>query len=318
MITLAHGSGGREMDELIRSLGITYRGDWQSCDDDAAVLRIAGGWLVFTTDSFIVDPLFFPGGDIGDLAFNGTVNDLAVMGAKPLGISMAAVIEEGFAKKDFLRIMGSVKRLSEQTKIPLVTGDTKVMERGKVDKIILASSGVGFATELFDKKPAAGDVLLVSGSIGDHAAAVLAKRFDYEADIKSDTKPLLAAVDSVRDYVKAAKDITRGGLAAVANEMAARAGLRIVLDEEKIPIKKPVKTICSLLGVEPYSLACEGAFICAVENSNAAAAEKALKSLDANAMIIGEFVKGTRVVVKTLVGHRILGAPSGRIVPRIC
>ncbi len=245
IITLAHGSGGREMDELIRSLGPFFRGRWKSYDDDSATIETGGSHIIFTTDSFIVDPLFFPGGDIGKLAICGTINDLAVMGAGPLGLSIAAIIEEGFPVQELEKIMASVKRISKDTGVPVVTGDTKVMERGKLDKLILNTSGVGVAEkgELLTGKPVPGDRILISGGIGEHAAALLSKRFNFSSDVKSDSRPLLDEIDSVRGMIRCAKDATRGGIAAVLNEIAARNGVGMLLDEQSIPARKEVRRV---------------------------------------------------------------------------
>jgi hydrogenase expression/formation protein HypE len=320
-ITLAHGAGGREMDELIRSLGIVHRGLWKSVDDDSAVLPISGNQLLcFTTDSFIVTPLFFPGGDIGHLAVCGTINDLAVMGAAPLGLSLSFVIEEGFPKKDLLRIMDSIKRVSEETGVPIVTGDTKVMEQGKLDKLIINTAGVGILKEkdLLTREIAIGDKVIISGGLGEHAVALLSKRFDYETSIVSDAKPLMKEITAVQDSIKVAKDITRGGLAAIANELCGRHKVGMLLSEEKIPAKKEVVTVTKMLGINIYDLACEGRFLCIAPASKAAEVEKALKGFNRDACIIGEIFADDKVVLQTQLGKRILPAPLGRIVPRIC
>jgi hydrogenase expression/formation protein HypE len=318
MITLAHGAGGREMDALVSSLGISARGNWQECDNDASALDIGSQYLVFTTDSFVVDPIFFPGGNIGDLAFCGTVNDLAVMGAKPLGLSLALVIEEGFRRSDLAKIMESVNSLSQATGIPLVTGDTKVMDRGKLDRIVINTSGIGTVKKgmLLTKKAEPGDKVIISGGIGEHAVALLSTRFNFSTGLKSDTKPLIEELRAVSGMVKCAKDATRGGIAAVLNEIADRNNVSIVLDEKSIPVRREVRAACDMLGIDPYTLAGEGVFLCIAKDADAVVGE--LKKFNPGAAAIGKVQAGQRVVVKTGYGKRVLPRPTGRIVPRIC
>ncbi len=320
MITLAHGAGGREMDRLISSLGPFFRGKWKNYDDDSASMVFGDRQIVFTTDSFIVDPVFFPGGDIGQLAACGTINDLAVMGAEPLGMSVAAVIEEGFPVAELKRIMASVKKISLQAKVPIVTGDTKVMESGKLDRIILNTSGIGVAGRdgLLTKKAVPGDRIIISGGLGEHAAALLSRRFNFSTAVKSDSKPMLDEIGSVKGMIRCAKDATRGGIAAVLNEIARRGKVGMLLDEQKIPAKKEVRRVAELLGLDLHSLACEGVFVCIAPGREAAKVEKTLKGFNRDAAIIGEVVAGDRVMVQTIIGRRVMPVPSGRIVPRIC
>jgi hydrogenase expression/formation protein HypE len=321
VVTLAEGSGGSEMAALISSLGISARGRWKHCDDDSATLDIGSGkQLVFTTDSFVVDPIFFPGADIGHLAFCGTVNDLVVMGAEPLGISLALVLEEGLPKADLQRILGSINRLSAETAVPVVTGDTKVMERGKVDRIVINTSGVGLTDKdtVLDTEPVPGDRIILSGGIGEHAVALLSRRFDYRTSIVSDSKPLIEEMRSVKGILKRARDLTRGGLSAVANELCAQHGVGMVLEEEAIAAKKQVRAVTEMLGINLYELACEGRFLCIAAEAHARSVEKKLKRFNADAAVIGAVTRGDKVVVQTELGKRILPVPSGRIVPRIC
>lgn len=321
IITLAHGSGGTEMDNLIKSFKIAHRGEWKNHDNDAATIDIGGGRsLVFTTDSFIVDPIFFPGGNIGHLAVCGTINDIAVMGAKPLGLSLSLVIEEGFSQEKLQKIIGSINKLSNETKIPIVTGDTKVMEKGKVDKIVINTSGVGIidSDELLIKKISVGDKIIVSGGIGEHAVALLSKRFDYKTEIITDSKPLIDEMMAVKDKIIFARDITRGGLAAVANEICEQNKVGIAFDEDIIPAKDEVRNVTEMLGINMYELACEGRFICIAPKERATEVEKKLRTFNPLAQVIGEVCEGRHVVVKTVLGKRILPKPTGRIVPRIC
>jgi len=321
IISLAHGSGGREMVDLITSYHLPFRGKWENYDNDAATLDIGNGQLlVFTTDSFIVTPLFFPGGDIGHIAMCGTINDLAVLGAQPIGLSLALVIEEGFSTKQLDTILASIKKISRQTKIPVVTGDTKVMEKGTLDKIMINTSGVGLVkkTEVLTKKVNKGDKVILSGGLGEHAVALLSKRFDYETSIKSDSQPIIEEVQRVKKLIKMAKDPTRGGIAATMNEMCQRQNIGMLLDEESIPVKPGVRKVTELLGINLYELACEGRFLCIASNQNAHKVERVLKSYNKDASIIGEVTTGNSVIIQSVLGKRILPVPSGRIVPRIC
>ncbi|MFC2163041.1 hydrogenase expression/formation protein HypE [Candidatus Altiarchaeota archaeon] len=321
VLTLAHGAGGKEMNELISSLGLSFRGGWTGCDDDAASYDLGDGrYLVFTTDSYTVDPIFFPGGDIGTLAVCGTINDLSVMGATPLGISLSLVIEEGFGRKDLGRIMESVKSVSMGASVPVVTGDTKVMGSGKLDKIIINTSGVGVTGDsgLLDKKIMPGDKVLLSGGLGEHAVALLSKRFDYETDIVTDSKPLNEEMSSVRDFVKIAKDPTRGGLSSALNEWVGKWGVGIELIEDEIPVKDQVLTVVDMLGIDLYDLASEGRLVCACDPGQAEQVLKNLKDFNEDAAVIGEVVEGDKLVMKTFLGKRVMPEPTGRIVPRIC
>jgi len=306
------------MDVLIKSLGFSFRGKWKECDNDASILDIGGRSLVFTTDSFVVDPIFFPGGNIGDLAICGTLNDLAVMGAKPLGISLAMVIEEGFPEKDLLKIMATVRKISADTKVPVVTGDTKVMEKGRVDKIILTTAGIGIADDVLNKKLNIGDKIIISGGLGEHAVALLSKRFDYETEVVSDTKPLIKELLDVGNLIKTAKDATRGGISSVLNEISSRAGLGMLLIEERITAKREVGTLCNMLGIDIYTLASEGVFVCVCSKKNAGEVETRLRKYNKDAIVIGEMTDGDKVAVQTRFGKRIVPKPTGRVVPRIC
>jgi len=251
-ITLSHGAGGKEMEDLISGFGFNNRGKWKNCDNDSANLDLGDRQLVFTTDSFTVDPVFFPGADIGHLAFCGTVNDLVVMGAEPVGISLGVVIEEGFSIKDLDRIMKSVRELSEKTAVPILTGDTKVMDKGKLDKIMINTSGVGLAQSVLETEIVPGDKVILSGSLGEHAVALLSKRFDYETSIESDSKPLIDELNAVKGMIKVAKDITRGGLAAVLSEIIERDKMGMLLNEEYIEVKDEVNQVCEMLGLNVF------------------------------------------------------------------
>ena len=320
-VGLSAGSGGKEMSELISSFGFTNRGNWENCDNDSATLNMEDEKkLVFTSDSFVVDPLFFPGGNIGHLAFCGTVNDLSVMGATPLGLSLSLVIEEGFPREDLEKIISSIKKLSEEYGIPIVTGDTKVMPKGKIDKIIINVSGVGVVNDkdVLTKEINVGDKLIISGGIGEHAVSLLSKRFDYTTDVVTDSKPLIRELEAVRDLVKVAKDPTRGGIAAILNELCEKCNMGMLLDEDLIPAKQEVVKVTEMLGINLYELACEGRFVCISSVKNAQNVVDKLKKFNSDAAIIGEITSGNQVIVKTILGKRILPVPTGRLVPRIC
>lgn len=319
-ITLSHGAGGQEMQSLIAEMRkfLPSFKEWKHCDDDGAIRFLQKGQYVFTSDSYVVTPIFFPGGNIGKIAFCGTVNDLSVMGACPLGLSLNFVLEEGFPRKELFTIVQTIGELSKKTGIPIVTGDTKVVERGSLDKIIITTSGIGIAREVFDKKLAFGDVVIVSGGIGEHGAALLASRFEMETDIMSDSSPLWKEIESVAKYIKQAKDITRGGLASVLNELAEKNGKSIFVNEGAIPIRQDVRSLTDMLGIDVLSLACEGRFVCICSEKESTRVLKALKRFHKDANIVGTVKKGRGVSVQTRFGIKVLSMPSGTLVPRIC
>ncbi|HUT21836.1 MAG TPA: hydrogenase expression/formation protein HypE [Candidatus Bipolaricaulota bacterium] len=322
MIDLDHGGGGFKNNELIRELRkiINLKTNWTNTEDDAAIFDLGDKKLVFTTDAFIVDPIFFPGGDIGKIAACGTINDLAVMGAKPLGLSLSIVLEEGFSKKDLFKIAESIDKISKLTNIPIVTGDTKVMEKGKIDKIEITTAGVGLVERVIDNGGAkAGDNIITSGDLGEHGLTLLAYRFDYQTDLISDCRPLLAEFQAVGHLLNAAKDPTRGGVAANMNEIAAKSKIKIVLDEDKLPYKKEVFALTELLGIELFTLPSEGRFIAAVSPQNTDEALKKLQEFNPEAKIIGKCFEGEGVFLKTKLGsERQIEEPRGKLIPRIC
>jgi hydrogenase expression/formation protein HypE len=331
-IELEQGAGGKKSEELILKIRkiLNYKGAWKNTGDDGAVFDlsrdekfcISTKWnkLVFTTDAFIVDPLFFPGGDIGKIAICGTINDLAVMGAKPLGISLSLVIEEGFPEEDLLRIIKSINDISRLTKVPIVTGDTKVTEKGKIDKIEITTSGVGIADKIISNGGAkAGDVLITSGDLGEHTAALLATRFNYKTRVKSDCRPLFSEIQSVKKYLTSCKDPTRGGLAAILNEMAQKSKTRIVLGENNLPYKKETWSIAELLGIDVLSFASEGRFVATALPGDVNKVIKILRKYSPEARIIGSVEKGKEVWLKTSIGStKKIETPRGKLVPRIC
>lgn len=319
-VKLSEGSGGKEMGQLISTIRKNLRSpkDWKNSDEDSATLKFKDTNLVFTTDSYVVTPIFFPGGNIGKLAFCGTVNDLVVMGAKPLGISLGLVLEEGLSKKDLAIIMQTIGELSNKHNIPIVTGDTKVMDKNTVDKIIINTSGIGYADTVLDTPLTDGDKIIVSGGIGEHGSALLAKRFELETDLATDSKALLDEMQEIRHLIKQAKDITRGGLASVLNETSIKQKKQLQITEEDIPVLVEVQSLTELLGIEPYSLACEGRLVCFCKRDFADEVVKRLKKFNPMAAVIGEVASGSNVIMQTRFGKKLLSMPSGNIVPRIC
>jgi hydrogenase expression/formation protein HypE len=324
IISLNEGSGGKEMHSFIslirKDLGL-LKTKWQGQDDDSAYINIEDNKnLIFTTDSYTVSPIFFPGGNIGDLAFCGTVNDLSVMGAKPLGLSLGIIIEEGFLKKDLSIIINSISKLSKKYNIPIVTGDTKVVEKGSLDKIIINTSGIGICenNNILNKKIEIGDEIILSGGIGEHSIALLSKRLDFETSIITDSKPLVNELLEINNLIKQAKDPTRGGISSTLNEICEKNKIGMKIYEEKIPIKKEVKVVCEMLGLNVYELACEGRFICICNKKNSKEVLLKLKKYNKMASIIGEITKDNKIIIQTTLGQKILNNPTGRIVPRIC
>jgi len=326
-ITLAQGGGGEEFGQLVGDIRskLQFTGQWQNMMDDGATLELPPSQegnnpqLVFTTDAFVVSPLFFNGGDIGKIAFCGTVNDLSMMGAKPLGLSLSVIIEEGLDQKIFDKVLESINKMSIQEQIPIVTGDTKVMGKGQLDKLAITTAGVGLTQKVIkDNGVQIGDKIIVSGGLGEHGATLLAARFDYETNLQSDCKPLAKEIQSIKDLITSAKDITRGGTAAIFNEMADKSKIKFIIDETILPFKQEVTSICNILGISQYSLACEGRFVCTASKNNAEEVVKILKNFNKDATIIGEVTEGEKVILQTEVGERVLEPPRGKLVPRIC
>lgn len=331
-ILLAHGSGGKAMHDLIESLLLpAFSNPELEKLDDSAILEIGKKLIAFTTDSYTVDPIFFPGGDIGRLAVCGTVNDLAVCGAQPLALSCALILEEGLSTVALAGILDSMSDAAQEAGVTIVTGDTKVLPSGKGDKIFINTSGIGVLPEKrrpVSGKAQPGDVVLVNGPIADHGAAVMAarKEFSLQADIVSDVAPLSGLIENLLQAapeVHCLKDPTRGGVASALNEIASGSGATIVLDEEKIPVRTPVRSFCELLGLDPLYFANEGKVIAIVPAIHADPTLEALRShpLGKEAAIIGEVKELDRapLVVRTSIGsHRIVGMLTGDQLPRIC
>ncbi|MEO8191262.1 MAG: hydrogenase expression/formation protein HypE [Acidobacteriota bacterium] len=331
-ILLGHGSGGKLTARLIESVILPALAN-PALDplDDQAVVTIDGTRLAFTTDSYVVTPLFFPGGDIGDLAVNGTVNDLAVGGAKPLFLSLAFILEEGLAISVLERVLASVRRAAARAGVSIVTGDTKVVDRGKGDQLFINTAGIGSlrpGVELSSRRVRSGDAILLSGPVGDHGMAILSTRegLELEGQIQSDTAPLheltAAMLDAYPD-VHAMRDPTRGGVAATLVEIASRQRLGVEIDERAIPVRDPVRGACEILGLDPLLVANEGKLIAFVPEAGADEVLRAMRAhpLGAEAVRIGRVTEAHPgfVVVRTSIGgERILDLPFGESLPRIC
>lgn len=331
LISKEEGGGGKAMDEFLKNilsrLELTNTREGIGLDelDDGAVIRVDGKNLVFTTDSHVVSPLFFQGGDIGSLSVSGTVNDLSMMGAKPLALSTSFILGEGFPREKLEKITDSINETCKKVKVPVVTGDTKVIEENI--GLIVNTAGIGLADKVVqDSGLQPGDRLIVSGSLGDHGIAIMADRegIGFESSIESDCAPLWPLVKEVLQYAKALKDPTRGGLANAVNEMAEKSRVKIFLREEDMPVKKEVEAASKMLGIDPLTVANEGKFIVGVEKEDS---EKVLEimrehPLGKDATIIGEIKEkdeGPGVILETAIGgKRILEKPVGDPVPRVC
>ncbi len=337
VVTLAHGGGGRAMRDLVSEIFLpAFDNPILGVMEDQArlelgALSVPGARLAFTTDGFVVRPLEFPGGDIGKLAVCGTVNDLAVGGAVPLWLSCAVVIEEGFEFERLRRIVASMRRTAAEAGVMIVTGDTKVVERGAADGLFITTAGVGVfppGRDLAAAHVRPGDVILVNGPLGDHGAAVMAARGDLalETSLISDCRPLnglMRALLEAAPGTRCARDATRGGVAAVLNEYAAAAKIGVVIDEARIPVRPEVDGVCEILGLDPLYLANEGTLVAVVPPEQAAAALAAMRARPdgAEACAIGEITAGPAgdVVMRTRFGsERLVDLMIGDQLPRIC
>ena len=330
-ITLAHGSGGVQTNELINSIFKKHFDSPYLTADDAAVLDIPAGKLAMSTDGFIVSPYEFAGGNIGKLSICGTVNDIACMGAKPKYLTCAMVIEEGFPVAKLDEIAEAMAKTAEEAGVYLVAGDTKVAGKGQVDSIFITTTGIGSIIDGADTSGAyakPGDKIIVTGDIGRHGCTILLARNDFkiDADITSDCAPLAKNVEAVLETTKdvhVIRDATRGGVGTVLYEIAAESNVGIALDYESIPVDAGVKGVCGMLGLEPLYLACEGRLVIFAPADKADAIVDALRGCknSEGACIIGEVTEENKgkVVVNTAVGAKtMLSRPSGELLPRIC
>jgi hydrogenase expression/formation protein HypE len=335
-ILLGHGSGGKLSAELIRDIFLpAFQNPVLARLDDQAIVNVNGQRLAITTDSFVVKPLFFPGGDIGSLAVHGTVNDLAMGGATPLFLSAAFIIEEGFSIDELRRVVNSLRRAAAEAGVQVVTGDTKVVEKGKGDGLFINTTGIGLVPEGVDlsaDRARPGDKVLLSGSIGDHGIAILAQRegLEFETQIESDSAALhtlvadmLGVTSNVNSDIRCMRDPTRGGVSSTLNEIAERSQVGIELDETSLPIHEQVRGACELLGLDPLYVANEGKLIAIVAPEAAEAVLKAMRNhpLGAEAQIIGAVKKENAglVTMRTPFGTtRIVDMLAGDQLPRIC
>jgi len=330
-ITLGHGSGGRMSAELVRNLfARCFSNRMLDRLDDSARMPAPDGRLAFSTDTFVVDPLFFPGGDIGELAVNGTVNDLAMSGARPLWLSCGFVIEEGFPLSDLERVCVSMARAAERCGVEIVTGDTKVVGRGGCDGLFINTSGIGVIAGDFDSGPEfirPGDAVIVSGPLGSHGMAVMMARgqLSFASEIRSDTAPLhelaLALVERAGDRIRVMRDATRGGAGAVLAELAEPTGFSVLVGE--VPVPDDVAVACDILGIDPLFVANEGRMV-VIAAADAAGEVLALMrehESGRDAAVMGEVVEdpGGRLLRLTPFGSRqIITVPAGELLPRIC
>ncbi|MGB7190425.1 MAG: hydrogenase expression/formation protein HypE [Acidobacteriaceae bacterium] len=337
-IVLGHGSGGKLSAELIEKVFVSrFANPTLERMNDSALLEIGGARLAFTTDSFVVTPLFFPGGDIGSLAVNGTVNDLAVAGAKPLFLSAAFILEEGLAASDLERVVDSMQQAAVRAGVQLVTGDTKVVNRGKGDQVFITTTGIGEVppdVQLSADRARPGDRILVSGYIGDHGITILSQREDleFEGELSSDCAALNSLAEAILDEARAAgsaaaircmRDPTRGGMASTLNEIAGRSKVGMSIEEEAIPVRETVRGACEMLGLDPLYVANEGKLVAVVAADMADRVLRRMAShpLGKESSIIGQVTERPpgMVLMKTMVGGtRVVDTLFGEQLPRIC
>jgi hydrogenase expression/formation protein HypE len=332
-VLLGHGSGGKLSAELLREIFLpAFQNPILARLDDQAIVSVDGLRLAFTTDSFVVSPLFFPGGDIGSLAVHGTVNDLAMGGAQPLFLSAAFIIEEGLPMETLRRVVASLREAAASVGVEVVTGDTKVVEKGSGDQLFINTSGLGRVPEgvnLSADQARPGDRVLLSGSIGDHGIAILAERegLEFESPVVSDSAPLhtlvAAMLEVTRDSIRCLRDPTRGGLSSALNEIAGRSQVGIVIDEQAIPVREEVKGACELLGLDPLYVANEGKLIAIVAPAVAEAVLAAMRAhrLGREAQIMGTVHASNPGVLamRTVLGTtRLVDMLAGDQLPRIC
>ena len=331
-VLLAHGGGGKLMHQLISKLFLpVFRNPLLEPQHDASVFDIAGQRLAFTTDSYVVRPLFFPGGDLGSLAVHGTVNDLAMAGARPLYLSAGFIIEEGLPMETLWKIASSMQQAAQNAGVQIITGDTKVVDKGKGDGLFINTAGIGILEHSLKIAPQSvqpGDAILVNGDVGRHGMAIMAVRegLSFESAIESDSAPLAEAVLRLLRAgveIHCLRDLTRGGLTSVLNEIAEAANLAIHVEEKFIPVREDVRAACEILGLDPLQVACEGRFAAFVPEREA---ERALEIMhaqpaEAGACRIGRVTdqRSARVLLKSAIGaQRILDMSSGEQLPRIC
>ena len=331
-IELAHGAGGRASAQLVEELFlVAFDNPWLRAQNDAASLPRPAGRIVMATDSHVVSPLFFPGGDIGSLSVHGTINDVAMVGGQPLYLAAGFVLEEGYPLADLKRIVTSMATAAHAAGVPIVTGDTKVVERGKGDGVYITTTGVGVVPDGIVLDGAAareGDAIFVSGTIGDHGVAIMSKRenLEFETELLSDSAALhrlVAALLAACPRIRVLRDPTRGGLATTLNEIARQSGVGMLLEERAIPVRAAVAAACEFLGLDPLYVANEGKLIAIAPAADAAVVLATLRGheLGCDAALIGEVVRDPDHFVQmttTLGGRRVVDWLSGDQLPRIC
>ncbi len=331
-VLLAHGGGGKLMHQLLEKIFMPAFGNSMlNTRHDSTAFLPPPGRLAFTTDSYVVRPLIFPGGDIGSMAVHGTVNDLAMSGARPLYLSAAFILEEGLPMEKLWRIVCAMKKAAELCGVQIITGDTKVVDKGKGDGMFINTAGIGVVEHSFDISPRSvqpGDAIIINGDLGRHGMAIMAVRegLEFDSAIQSDSAPVADVVlQLLRENIRVhcLRDLTRGGLASALNEIAEVSGLQLLLEQKLIPVREDVHAACEMLGLDPLHVACEGRFVAFVP---AADAERTLKIMRAResgqgSAIVGRVLerKEPQVILKSAIGsHRILDMPSGEQLPRIC
>jgi len=331
-VLMAHGGGGKLMHQLIGKMFVpAFKNALLEAQHDASVFEVGGRRLAFTTDSYVVRPIFFPGGDIGSLAVHGTVNDLAMAGARPLFLSAAFIIEEGLPMETLWKIVSSMRNAAERASVQIITGDTKVVDTGNGDSLFINTAGIGVVEHSLKVAPQSvqpGDAILVNGDLGRHGMAIMAVRegLEFESDIQSDSAPLAEAVLAILKEgieVHCLRDLTRGGLTSVLNEIAESVGLTMLAEEKLIPVREDVRAACEILGLDPFQVACEGRFAAFIPERDADRALEILRAQPGNegACRIGKVgdQRSPRVLLKTAIGvQRILDMSSGEQLPRIC
>jgi hydrogenase expression/formation protein HypE len=331
-VLMAHGGGGKLMHQLIGEMFVsTFQNSLRKPQHDSTVFQVGGQRLAFTTDSYVVRPLFFPGGDIGSMAVHGTVNDLAMSGARPLCLSAGFIIEEGLPMETLWRVVFSMQQAAGRCGVQIITGDTKVVDKGKGDGLFINTSGIGViehALKIAPQSVRAGDAILVSGDLGRHGMAIMAVRegLEFESEIESDSASVWESVKALLDAgieIHCLRDLTRGGLTSVLNEIAEAANVTIRVEENLIPVRADVRAACEILGLDPFQVACEGRFAAFIPESQMERALHVLcnNSVSVGACSIGRVMSagGGRVLLKSVIGsERILDMPSGEQLPRIC
>lgn len=331
-VDLTHGGGGRAMAQLVEEMFVAaFDNDVLNQRNDQGAFDVPGGRMVMTTDGYVISPMFFPGGDIGSLSVHGTVNDIAMAGARPIGLSAGFIIEEGFPLADLKRVVDSMARASKEAGVPVVTGDTKVVEKGKGDGIFITTAGVGIVppgVTISGDRATAGDAILVSGTMGDHGVAVMSQResLGFETAILSDSAALhtlVADMVAARPDIHVLRDPTRGGLAATLNEIATQAGVGMLLQESAIPIRPEVLGACELLGLDPLYVANEGKLICICKAEDAEALLTVMRAhpLGRDAALIGHCRPDEHHFVQmqtAMGGARVVDWLAGEQLPRIC